>query len=299
MRSKWIDIASPGLPAAEVAAEVLRLRAQVVDALLPLAAHQADRDVEYVHQLRVGCRRASAALAAFRPLMNGRTKRLRGWLKQIRRAAGPARDVDVLLERIDKEENHRAGHDYLVARLQHRRERAQAALIAIEATAQDSELSKSVERCVTALRDHDEITIHDFARLAMRSAGKSMCQLADVSGANIDHLHELRIASKRLRYSIEVFHGVFPDELKNEVYPVVEKIQSRLGKINDHATAQTLFHDWLIEMSSGELAAQLAGRVAEEHAAAHRAQTGFLGWWTAQRAAAFEAQLAELIGEGR
>ena len=44
-----------------------------------------------------------------------------------------------------------------------------------------------------------------------------------------DQLHELRIAGKRLRYSIELFHSAFPAALREKAYPQVEQLQSGLG----------------------------------------------------------------------
>ena len=65
MVTKWAKMGSPEQPAREFARQVLTERMAVVESLLPLAAHHYREDVEYDHQLRVGCRRASAALRAF------------------------------------------------------------------------------------------------------------------------------------------------------------------------------------------------------------------------------------------
>src|SRR5262249_46028634 len=65
---------------------------------LPLAIEQPYKDPEHVHQLRVGTRRAGAALRAFKGCLP-RKHRLatRDSLRTIRRAAGDARDWDVFL----------------------------------------------------------------------------------------------------------------------------------------------------------------------------------------------------------
>ena len=44
--------------------------------------------------------------------------------------------------------------------------------------------------------------------------------------------HEMRIAAKRLRYTLETFSGLFSDKLKSEI-TVVKKIQEILGDIHD------------------------------------------------------------------
>src|SRR5262249_10196867 len=75
---------------------------------------------EHVHQLRVGTRRAGAALRIFADCLPGKLhKRTRKALRQVRRAAGSARDWDVFLamlkERLAKATaRQQAGFDFLL-----------------------------------------------------------------------------------------------------------------------------------------------------------------------------------------
>src|SRR5947199_3407293 len=62
---KWIEGLGPLLSVAEAARLALQVRFEVVRYHLPLAMHEADRDPEHVHRLRVGTRRAGAALRLF------------------------------------------------------------------------------------------------------------------------------------------------------------------------------------------------------------------------------------------
>src|SRR5262249_55834949 len=93
---KWISDLKPGSPLAEAARHVLFVRLQVVKDCLPRAALEADRDIEYVHQLRVGTRRADAALRIFKVCLPKKVQgEARRRLRKLRRAAGAARDWDV------------------------------------------------------------------------------------------------------------------------------------------------------------------------------------------------------------
>ena len=65
---KWLFVEPLDDPVAETASQILALRLADVDELLPRAT-RLDSDVDPVHQLRVSCRRAAAALKAFGPLM--------------------------------------------------------------------------------------------------------------------------------------------------------------------------------------------------------------------------------------
>jgi integrase/recombinase XerD len=59
---KWIPGLTAEMPVAEAARAVLAARFEVVRHCLPLAVEKPYEDVEHVHQLRVGTRRAGAAL---------------------------------------------------------------------------------------------------------------------------------------------------------------------------------------------------------------------------------------------
>ena len=74
-------------------------RLGVVRDRLPDAVFHAEEDMEYVHQLRVGTRRAAAALRIFRRLLAQAPRRkTRKNLRTLRRSAGEARDWDVFLD---------------------------------------------------------------------------------------------------------------------------------------------------------------------------------------------------------
>ncbi len=97
---RWILDVPSRSTVREVADRTIRLRIAAVTHFLPLAAAHADEDIEYVHQLRVATRRAVAAIRLYQSWLPAkRRRRLCRLLKQIRRAAGEARDCDVLLAR--------------------------------------------------------------------------------------------------------------------------------------------------------------------------------------------------------
>jgi CHAD domain-containing protein len=95
---KWIEGLKPDMTTSIAAREVLIARFQVVRHYLPLAVEKPFENPEYVHQLRVGTRRASAALRVFADcLPRKHLKSARRSLRGIRKAAGDARDWDVFL----------------------------------------------------------------------------------------------------------------------------------------------------------------------------------------------------------
>lgn len=300
MTSKWAEMRSTDQPAWEFARDVILARANVVTTRLPLAAHHYQEDVEHVHQLRVGCRRTTAALRAFEPLVAEKPKALKKWLKRIRKAAGPARDLDVLLERFSQEPADDPVVEYALARLGRERKEAQAKLVQVAGKASRGTFVQSVETCAglfaTDAGQAPVLQVGQFARFALRLASTPFLQLAQVVDPTIPELHQLRIAGKRLRYSIEIFHDAFPAELREKIYPLVSSVQSHLGRINDRATAQALFQQWLAVLPASELASHLALRIAREYAELVQLRGEFLDWWSEKRLSKIETALQQFTG---
>src|SRR5439155_18062956 len=117
---KWISELTAHTPVADAARRALTVRLEVVRDYLPLALHEADKDPEHVHQLRVGTRRARAALDIFALCLPPKAhKHARKLLRGLRRAAGEARDWDVFTAGLLGWESRRGsrdkpGLDYLV-----------------------------------------------------------------------------------------------------------------------------------------------------------------------------------------
>jgi CHAD domain-containing protein len=296
MSAKWAEIADPQMPAREFARTVLGERMEVVESLLPRAAHHYKEDIEHVHQLRVACRRASAALRAFAPLMNKKPKQLKKWLSEIRDAAGSARDVDVLLHRFEEEQVGQVT-EYATARLKKERLAAQKPLVKIARRASGGQLDEAISAALELFTSKrtKKTRLDRFGREAVRQAYLPFAKLAALENPTIAELHQLRIAGKRLRYSLEIFHTLCP-ELHDEVYPLIEELQSRLGEMNDHATAQSLYQSWLAELPAEALAADLAGRVIHEFKLLTRAKSQFIRWWNPKRIAKIDEFFTRICG---
>src|SRR5690242_14639520 len=116
---KWICGLDASTPVADAARRVLTVRLEVVRDYLGLALREPDKDSAYVHQPRVGTRRAGAAVEIFSSCLPEKIyKAARKNLKRLRRAAGEARDWDVFLITLaeaaeQKNSRRRAGLDFL------------------------------------------------------------------------------------------------------------------------------------------------------------------------------------------
>lgn len=244
---KWIAGLTPGMPVADAAKAVLAERFAVVRTALPLAAEHASENVEHVHQLRVGTRRAAAALRVFADALPGKpAKATRRALRAIRRAAGDARDWDVFLAMLPESKAFAASPaqpalDFLAGYAFGERAAAQARLAEAAADAGPSFGAQSEELPDRARAPEGTDAPADFGTLAAQQLGALLRDLTAGAEANPTDpaaLHALRITAKRLRYAIEIFADCFPPALRETVYPAVEQVQELLGVVQDSAVGQ-------------------------------------------------------------
>jgi CHAD domain-containing protein len=237
MAEKWVAGLEPGMPLSEAARLVLGARLGIVRAYLPLAVHHPDADLENVHQLRVGTRRADAALRIFRVCIPGKVyRKARRELREVRRAAGAARDWDVFLLGLDERlakgaASEVAGLDFLVAYAMGQRRAAQAALTELP----DEPPCAALPDGVSA--EESEPTLSEAARPAMEGLLELFTEATSGDLDDYAQLHGVRILGKRLRYAMEVFAPCFERSFREEVYPRVEEMQEILGRANDSHVA--------------------------------------------------------------
>jgi CHAD domain-containing protein len=190
------------------AEHLIRRRVTALSRALPAAKAG---DATSLHQARVATRRLRAAL----PLVasGDKTDKLARSVRRLTRALGPVRELDVALEILDelerREEVPRAGIERLRQSIQEERRRLQA-----EAREQidDFDLDKLRKRALAvARRLDDEKTPREAGSAvatderAARRARRLAAAIDSAAGLYLpDRLHEVRIAVKKLRYTLEL-----------------------------------------------------------------------------------------------
>jgi CHAD domain-containing protein len=242
---KWISELKATTPVADAARHVLTVRLEAVRDYLPLALRQADDDPEHVHQLRVGTRRARAALDIFAcclppKVYKGARRRLRG----IRQVAGEARDWDVFLAGLTQGARERGrklspGLDCLVGYVVAKREAAQHRL---EEAAKNSPFTfeRFLAETVAAVHKPGDPRLRTLVNLALPKLSGLLRELHEAASLDLEdyeQLHQIRIRCKRLRYAMEVFADCFAQAFRAELYPAVEAMQEILGNANDSYVA--------------------------------------------------------------
>ncbi len=246
---KWISGLTGHMPAVEAARRVLMVRLGIVVDRLPWAVEHADEDVEHVHQLRVGTRRAGAAVRIFGACLPPKLyRKTRRTLRAVRRAAGAARDWDVFLEmlnqRHDKPDAKRlAGHDFLLGFGHGQRTFAQTILREATVGVGDR-LREQLEQIGAALdrADHRR-TLADLAAPMLNTLVHEFETAARGDLRPYEALHRVRILGKQMRYAMELFESCLGPGFREDVYPAVAEMQEILGRANDSHVISTRLDD--------------------------------------------------------
>jgi len=296
-KSKWIEVESLDEPATNVARRALEVRLQTVWNWMPLAAAGSAGEIENVHQLRVATRRATAALHLFEAwLPPKRSRWFRKQLKKTRKAAGEARDLDVLARRLPELCRTEDGLDPspLLKRVGDARKAAQPAIRAIYRKLKNrgfrARLRKLLLKTHWRIADCPCPTFPEVARAGLQPLAATFFIASEADLENTLALHEFRIAAKLLRYAMEVFASAFGPAFRKELYPLVEELQEKLGAINDHATFQDRYLAWLDETEDADQRQALGKLIALETAELQNCTRSFQQWWTHERAADLKAR---------
>jgi len=227
-----------------VAARMLRERFDTVWTELRAVCVMSD-DADHVHALRVATRRALAAVEAFRSVIHAKR---RTWfekkLRRLRRAAGEARDLKVLIDRLGTN-NAVWPRRRLVAMLSRRQHISREPICAQRTKLEKAGWSVRVDRLVEDVHDRRRRTgFRAFARRRFKPMVASFVDTADRSLRDNHDIHELRIESKKLRYAMEIFAVVFPAGIQGRCQKSLERLQDSLGDCTDHAAAADCLYRW-------------------------------------------------------
>lgn len=285
--SKWVAAVSPDDSVHMVALRTLESRLADVEHYLPLAALSSQEDVEHVHQLRVATRRAVAASKLYRRCFPSMREELCQSLKAIRRAAGQARDLDVLVARLESSATDLRAAGFLAV-VKHQRQQAQEPLqAAYEATQGAASLRQLWEALRRGAEQHSTaVQPKPFPRFARRQLRKVVRKFFDAEPREMDDLealHAFRIRGKQLRYAIELLVAGFPAKLREQLYPRLEQLQDRLGAINDHVVALGRYQHWREQSADRAERQYLKRLIRSEEQQLRAALRRFARWWTPHR----------------
>ena len=218
-------------------------------------------DADAVHDARVATRRLTAALDLLEPRLPAkpRKKFARG-LRKLRRALGPLRDLDVMLQHLAQTPGgttSAAGAAWVASRLRDEQavmrqglKKGKVSRAAAKLAAWD-ELEDAVRRAESSAAASLSRAVAEqlgaFAARAERLAGAAAGDrsngdgAAEPAGMMHDDVHDLRVAGKRLRYTLELAAPLGLG-LPKSVGRDFKALQEALGLWHDYAvlTARAL-----------------------------------------------------------
>ena len=300
--SKWNGKIKPGDSLEKIVAKSLNQRISAVRYYLRLAAQRPHEDSEYVHQLRAWSRRSVAALQLYREcLQKKHSVRLNKYLKKIRKAAGNARDYDVLIKKYKVNDNNETGR--FVEFLQEKRELSQAPIEKIFGKLEKGkELNKQLEFIKQKLQTDTSSKVKEeawrFDEWANSRIHPLMTQFFDSIPSKINdlqQLHTFRIHGKTLRYAMELIAAAFPKKFRKELYPEIETLLTKLGAINDSAVMLIRLENWIESSTEKELFTIFEKLYACEEVNLKAELDDFNDWWNPQHIKSLHKKFDDLL----
>ena len=221
---------------------------------LPALAKEIDgvraaEDIEYVHRMRVASRRMRNALALFGDeLPHKHYAAWRDEMRRITKALGAARDTDVQIAwvqeflRQDTDEMQQVGLERLLLRLHQQRTRLQGKVMKALDRLEDKRILPDMNETLQELLVHARVyEIETLPADLFRRATEAIRLRLEEFLAFAPHvahpervreLHQMRIAAKHLRYTLEVFQPLYERGLRKPI-KIVKEIQELLGEVHD------------------------------------------------------------------
>lgn len=244
---------SPGLPVGPAARRAIDAAFGRVARRLPAALGADPGNPEPIHRLRIATRRASVVLRAFEPcLPPGRVRKARRLLRDLRRGAARARDLDVqrLLWTGLAEEDPALATP--VAAVLESIDREHSVAIELLRDAADDcppgRLRRARKRLVRAARrgrdpDAQTLSCGEFALHHLDALAGELRRRIEAGPGSPEALHEARIEVKRLRYALELFRDCVEPESGEAVLAELRSLHDLLGEHQDLVVAVKLLDE--------------------------------------------------------
>lgn len=206
-------------------------------------------DPECVHRMRVAARRLQSTLPLYALCVSRQAcARWRKYLRRLTRALGGVRDVDVQLACIAEvrslgvEAHAQAGLARIHLRLRQQRQALQPRLLAalqrFVESAVSTEMEQTLRQVMAVRQPAGEARPGRVAYRRMRKALRK--RLEDLTSYApyvqrpecVEALHAMRLAAKRLRYTLQAFAPFYPDGLA-EAVQAARTLQDLLGDLHD------------------------------------------------------------------
>jgi CHAD domain-containing protein len=236
----------------DVSSETRRFAAEQAQRQLGRLVFQISRTVksrnpDAVHDLRVAIRTFTQTIHVFEACFPGKEMRkIRRRLKKIMIPSGEVRNCDVALKLLSK--SHRGDAAELITKLHSRRAEFERVLTGLlkrwmeRKTSLKWRAALNNEPATKAAIAFGGAAIAKTAQQTLRRMGKDYFARgneASKASAPPEGLHRFRIATKKFRYTLELFAPLYGPPLGDGLASI-KRTQSLLGDLNDCVTAREL-----------------------------------------------------------
>ncbi len=276
-------------PPAKASAAVGRVLQNAASRLLEAA--NGELSEKSLHEVRIACRRAEAALRLCQDAADGRAWRwLKRRLKTLRRACNDARDDDVLCQWVQR--HGTSSSKSLRQAIRTHRAEVQPRIVELARRLSDKHRferrSNKVLKQLRVCERQGQIAQAFGQRLfaEVYRFVKALPAKRDDASA----LHRVRIIGKRLRYATELVTEIWPDVTFAEPNEHLHLLQDRLGAIHDQVVGEHRLRKRLPH----RLARAARPLVRKAQSTVVRLQRNFWRWW---QASPIERMLADTTAE--
>jgi CHAD domain-containing protein len=218
----------------------LKLVKKYVDAVeTEMKGVRSNRDMEYLHRMRVSLRRLKTVLSDFKEFMPSRDyDPVLLNINKLLRALGSARDVDTKITFLKelvadpRAARYREGLLEIINELSEDRNEIQPKVMKNLARFHQNKVARSALRLKPSLVETG-ITLDEWAknRVLMRLEKLFSLEPYVRRPECVKELHEMRIAAKNLRYTLENLQVIYGRRLKPFAYAAM-KVQRSLGEVH-------------------------------------------------------------------
>jgi CHAD domain-containing protein len=220
------------------AALLVLLRQRLTTMLDAMPAAQTG-DTRSVHQARVATRRLREALPVLRATVNAEALiRVRRQVRNMTRALGPVRELDVSLAHLDELATTNVVSPRALGRMRTALARERAARRRdMLATITPGKLERLRQRLGQVSsgpqKPQSAATLEQARRQVVKRAGRLTAAIEHAGGLYLaDRLHAVRVAAKKLRYALEIERELRRSKATARVTQL-KRLQDLLGRMHD------------------------------------------------------------------
>lgn len=252
-------------------ASLLDTRARALRRYLPAAVAGDDRGV---HQARVASRRLREAVPVLSTgLKNSKSKKAARKIRRLTRALGAVRELDVTLQLLDElamaEDLSRPALQDVRLHVVAERERLRETMLTELADVDSAKLDRRLAQVSEAIAADTEGAWRQALASRLLKRTRRLADRIETAGQLYapEHLHQVRIAAKKLRYGLELAADAGVSGAAVQVR-TVKRAQATLGRLHDLQVLQA--HVAAVQAApqarpaSHEGLAAVAGRIEEQ-----------------------------------